>query len=53
MANVLLKTFHLLLFQGVDRIATMNISSEIISLIDEVKYDKTHGANGGQVPYRC
>jgi len=30
---------------GTDRIATMNISPEIMSLIDEIKNDRTHGAS--------
>ena len=31
--------------EGAARIAAMNISPEVISLIDEVKNDKTHGAS--------
>jgi len=45
-ANVSLKTLCLPLFPGVDRIATMNISPKIISLIDGIKSDQTHGASG-------
>ena len=33
------------LHAGADRIAIMNISPEIINLIDEIKNDKTHGAS--------
>ena len=43
--NACVRLWALLLISGIGIMATMNITPEIISLIDEIRNDKTHGAS--------